>query len=401
MRKKVVIIGHGFTSRLCVIRSVAKLDCDITVIVMTGIGKDGKAKKIGKPVDCYSKYVSRILYCQSEEHALIDMLLGQCTDENQKAILFPDSDFSAAAIDNHQDQLSEHFLFPHINHEQGAVVRWMNKEKQKELAQKVEMNVANSVSFDIKDGKFTLPKDIHYPCFTKTRAYMVGTKQTLKRCDNEQELLGFVQQLSSQYDLTLLVEDYKEIEKEYAVLGFSDGKIVDIPGVLQILTMAHGNHTGVACKGMVMPTTEFEPLIEQMKEFVLQVGYVGVFDIDFYQSGGVLYFGELNLRIGGSCYAVTKTGSNLPAMMVRHLCGESVDDLRKNVMSSATYINERMCLDDWRTGYLSFAAYRRLLSSADISFVKDDDDPKPYKVFRRRHIPLIAKKTVKSLIGKK
>ena len=401
MRKKVVVIGHGFTSRLCVIRSVAKLDCDITVIVMTGIGKNGKAKKIGKPVDCYSKYVSRILYCPSDEHALIDMLLGQCKDNIQKTILFPDSDFSAAAIDNHQDQLSEHFLFPHINHEQGAVVRWMNKEKQKEIAKKVGMNVANSVSFDITGGQYSLPEGIHYPCFTKTRAYMVGTKQTLKRCNNEQELVGFVQQLSSKYNLTLLVEDYKEIEKEYAVLGFSDGKTVDIPGVLQILTMAHGNHRGVACKGMVMPTTGFEPLIEQMKEFVRQVGYIGVFDIDFYQSDGVFYFGELNLRIGGSCYAITKTGSNLPAMLIRHLSGETLDDLRKEVATTATYVNERMCMDDWRTGYLSFAAYRQLLSSADISFVKDDDDPKPYRVFWRRHIPLFAKKTIKSLIGKK
>jgi len=401
MHRKVVIIGHGFTSRLCVIRSVAKLDCDITVIVMTGIGKNGKAKKIGKPVDCYSKYVSRILYCQSDENALIDLLLGQCVDETQKTILFPDSDFSAAAIDSHQDLLSEHFLFPHINHEQGAVVRWMNKEKQKELAQKIGMNVAKSISFDIKDGKFTLPKGIQYPCFTKTRSYMVGTKQTLKRCDNEQELMNFVQLLSSKYNLTLLVEDYKEIEKEYAVLGFSDGNMVDIPGVLQILTMAHGNHNGVACKGMVMPTTGFEQLIEQMKEFILQVGYIGVFDIDFYQSDGVFYFGELNLRIGGSCYVVTKIGSNLPAMMVRHLCGESVDDLRKDIKSSATYINERMCYDDWKAGHISFSAYRQMLSSADISFVRDDEDPTPYQVFRKRHIPLIAKKMVKSLFGRK
>ncbi len=389
MRKKVVIIGHGFTSRLCVIRSIAKVDCDISVIVITN------KKKNNKPIDCYSKYVNRVLFCPSDEKMLIDMLLKQCLDKNKKTILFPDSDFSAVVISKNEDRLSNFFLFPHINHQQGAVIKWMNKELQKGLAKKVGMNVANSVSFEIKDGQFELPDGIHYPCFTKAQAYMAVTKRTLKRCNNEKELVDFVKQLGEKYDLMLLVEDYKDIEKEFAVVGFSDGKTVDIPGVLQILTMAHGGHNGVACKGKVMPIKGFEKLIDQMKEFVLQVGFVGVFDIDFYQSGGLYYFGELNLRIGGSCYAVTKMGSNLPAMLVRYLSGESTNDLRKDVSETATYVNERMCHDDWNSGYLSHSAYKSILSSADISFLKDDDDPWPYRIYFLRHIYLLLRKFFK------
>ena len=41
-RRKVVVIGHGFTSRLGVVRSVGALGCDVTVIVMTWYGKNGK-----------------------------------------------------------------------------------------------------------------------------------------------------------------------------------------------------------------------------------------------------------------------------------------------------------------------------------------------------------------------
>ena len=106
MRKKVVIIGHGFTSRLCVIRSIAKVDCDITVIVITN------RKKANKPIDCYSKYVNRVLFCPSDEKMLIDMLLKQCLDKDQKTILFPDSDFSAVVISKNEDRLGNYFLFP-------------------------------------------------------------------------------------------------------------------------------------------------------------------------------------------------------------------------------------------------------------------------------------------------
>ena len=74
MKQKVIIIGHGYTSRLCVIRSVAQLGCDITVIVIAGKKKDGSLNT-KKPIDCYSKYVNRILYCKSDADMLIQLLL--------------------------------------------------------------------------------------------------------------------------------------------------------------------------------------------------------------------------------------------------------------------------------------------------------------------------------------
>ena len=41
MPPKVVIIGHSYTSRLGIIRSVAQIGSEITVIVMTGFKRDG------------------------------------------------------------------------------------------------------------------------------------------------------------------------------------------------------------------------------------------------------------------------------------------------------------------------------------------------------------------------
>ena len=41
MAQKVVVIGHSFSSRLSIIRSIAQIGCEITVIVMTGLKRDG------------------------------------------------------------------------------------------------------------------------------------------------------------------------------------------------------------------------------------------------------------------------------------------------------------------------------------------------------------------------
>lgn len=397
-RQKVVIIGHGYTSRLCVIRSVAQIGCEITVIAIVGKKKDGTLN-ICKPIDCYSKYVKRVMYCERDADILTKMLLEKCIDQDRKVVLFPDSDFSAATIDSNQEKLKEFFLFPHINFEQGAVVNWMNKEKQKKQAKAVGLDVTNSISVEIVDGKYILPQDIHYPCFTKARSHIKSSKHALKCCRNEKELRDFITYIGREYEqLTLLIEDYKEIEKEYAVLGFSNGKDVVIPGVIQILSMAHGNHYGVACMGRVLSTNSFDDLVSKFKQLLLSIGYIGVFDIDFFYSGGKFYFGELNLRIGGSCYAITKMEVNLPAMMVKSLCGERIDDLNKRVMGVATYVNERICLDDWYLRYISTKEYHKMVNSADISFIKDEDDIYPYMMYKKEYRKRQIKRIIKRIL---
>lgn len=400
-RQKVVIIGHGYTSRLAVIRSVAQIGSEVTVIVMTNYKRDGKTLNTKKPIDCYSKYVSHVYYCYAkDEEGLIQLLLDKCSDSQQKVVIIPDSDFSAAAIDRNQKRLKEHFLFPHIRHTSGAIIEWMDKVRQKQLAREIGLNVASSCVIDINDRKYVIPSEVRYPCFTKALATVNGGgKRIFRRCNNETELRNALDLAASISDMQVLVEDFKKIETEYAVVGFSDGKEVIIPGIIQILEMAHGGHFGVACLGKVMPVNGFEELVAKFKQFMQHVGFVGVFDIDFYQSEGKMYFGELNLRFGGSGYAVTKMGVNLPGMLVKTVVGEKIDGMKETLTSTATFVNERMCMDDWYSGFISINEYKNLLERANISFVQDDADSTPQKHFSLffliRYIKKLAKKYIK------
>lgn len=388
MAQKVVIIGHGFTSRLAVTRSVAQIGCKVTVIVMTGINRFTRKVNTQKPIDCCSKYVNHCFFCHlKDEEGLIQLLLSRCTESNQKVVIIPDSDFSAAVIDRNQERLREYFLFPHINHSPGAVVEWMDKVRQKNLAHEVGMNVASSCVIDICKHHYQIPKDIKYPCFTKPLATIAGGKKFLRKCENEielKELLEYARQ-----DVRILVEDYKQIDNEFAVLGFSDGQQVIIPGVLQITKMSQ-SHRGVAVVGKVMPNNGFETLIEQFKLFVMRIGFVGIFDIDFYESGGTFFFGELNLRFGGSGYVITKMGVNLPGMLVNFLCGDNQGNLQSEIGAVSTYLNDSTCIDDWYNGYMSTDEYRSLVNSVDYRFIYDENDYLPQKklnqYFRRLHI---------------
>ena len=399
MAKRVIIIGQGFTGRLSIARSVAEIGCDVTLIAFVSFKRDGKTLNTSKPIDGYSKYVSRIFYCKGgDEDGLINILLGKCIDNQQKPLIIPDNDFSAATIDNHLEELEKHFLLPHIHHKQGEIAAWMNKIRQKELAISLGMNVATYKLINIINGKYTFNESIAYPCFAKPLMSMNGGKSGLKRCDNEYELRKHLDFMSDRQNVQVMVEEFKNIEKEYAILGFSDGKEVIIPGIIEILTLAHGSHFGVAIQGRVSPITGFENLIEQFRKYIKSIGFTGIFDIDFYQSDGKIYFGELNLRFGGSGYAYTKMGVNLPAMFVKNLSGESIHNMQKTIQGNAIYLNERMLIDEWYMDYISKEEYNKLLSTSDIRFLENKEDPKPSSQYQKTLRLRRIKKKIKNCL---
>ena len=391
MKPKVAIIGHGYTSRLGLIRSLATIGADISMIPLENDRM--------KPVDFYSKYAKHIYPCPGRnEEDIMHIIQEKCLDPNIKVTLLPTDDFSASFIDRHIDQLKEHFYFPHIQYRQGAVTEWMNKEKQKELAKSLGINVARANIVEITNGQYHLPADITYPCFTKTRAYIAGCKDTLHQCSDEKELRDIFDQLCKRFQrLTVMVEDFKNIDAEYAVVGFSDSKEVIIPGIIEISVMARGGHKGVACQGKVMPVKGFEEIIEKFKKLILKIGFTGLFDIDFYHSDGKLYFGEINLRIGGSGTAITKMGVHLPVLFINFLYGLPNVYLEKEIKTTAVYMNERICTDTWQTGHMTIKEFREIKDSSSISFIDDAQDKKPYIIFKLYFIIKRIKRFFKQL----
>ena len=381
--QRVIVIGHGYSIRLSVIRSVASLGCEVTVI---HVGAPVK------PIDGYSKYVKEVLYFNRQEgtEGLVKLLLEKCAVDGQKPIIFPTSDFSALAIDD--DEIKKHFAVPYIinNNSQFSILNsqlsiayWMDKAHQKALALSVGLNTAGSVVAERGREGFQIPDGIKYPCFTKPVSSFGGGKRCQQRCNNPEELEA-VLAIADKNDITkVLVEDFINISHEYAVLGYSDGKKVVIPGIIKFIRESK-RHRGVAMTGEVLPIAGFEDLIGKFAEFIRQMGFIGVFDIDFLESNGVFYFDEMNLRTGGSGMAILKAGVNLPAMFVKDMCGDSTDDMTQTVTHAATFVNEKMALDDFAEGCMSFREYRKLLAAADIHFIKDESDVAPYKEYEKQ-----------------
>jgi len=400
MKKKVVIIGVSYSSRLALARSIGVLGCDITVVAWAS------SNKTTKSIDGYSKYVNRVYYCPKETDAFISLLKEKCIDPTQKVILIPDCDFSVATIDLYRKELQQYFIIPHINDSQNSIIDWMDKQKQKLLAQRVGLDVVNSTLIEIKDSKYQIPQNVHYPCFPKAVSSVSGGKAGMFRCDNEADLCRALQDVIDRKTVNtkVMIEDFMEIEKEYALLGFSNGKDVMIPCILQLLVISQ-SHKGIAAQGKVLPNNGFEEVLNKFKLFIQLIGYVGLFDIDFYLCEGKIYFSELNLRFGGSGYAVTKMGVNLPAKYVKFLSEGNVDGPETEITKEVIYVNERMCFDDLCRGFMGFREYGKYIKSADIRFIEDFEDPCPQRAFKKEFVltipKIISKKIIKQLCNRK
>ena len=394
MKQKVVVIGHGYTSRLSIIRSVGMVGYGVDVVVIYY----GKNKPKEKPIDCYSKYVNEVLYSPSgDEQALVSLLLEHYSGSSFKPVLIPESDFSVKAIDSNLERLEKAFLIPNIDHTPNALVEWMNKSKQKEQARLIGLNVASARIVTIENGSFSIPDDIQYPCFPKS---IDGGKTGLGRCDNKEMLAKSLSKMAAVRDRDVLVEEYLHIDKEYALVGFSDGENVCIPAVLYNEKMSKGAHFGVAKGGIVLSVAPYKDLIEKFKRLIASIHFVGIFDIDFLECQGKFYFDEINLRFGGSGYAVTKAGANLPAMFVDYMTKGIYSPTEVPALTNLTFVNERICIDEWYAGNTKTKDFHKEICSATISFIKDEEDMEPFHLFEKYYIRQKRKRMIRIVLSR-
>ena len=383
-----VIIGRNYTSLLGMIRAVGMTGCEITVIrTVKGINNlsNNKICIDEDSVEAVSKFVKQHYFVEQNREILVQFLIDNCKILGDKVALLPVDDFAASTIDLNQDILRDFFVFPNINNSTGAVVQLMDKRTQKELARNAGLNVASGWVINISDRSYVIPEGITYPVFTKPEISYLGNKRCMKKCNNEKELISVIETVMKERPCPLLVEQYINIEKEYAVLGCSFDDKVYIPDLIHMLKDGSGPHKGVTMIGEIFCLDQEEEYVKKIKNFISRIGFTGLFDIDLYEANGCMYFNELNLRFGASGYALTASGINLPELLLSYFYSEKAKDLLEIRLPKSTFINEKVIYEDYYAGYISSKEKDRYERLASITFIKSIDDPNPDKVFRKKY----------------
>lgn len=382
MQKEAIIIGHNFNSILGLARALGPEGYTISVI-RTGRGRGNRLKSIGTAPEEKSKYVNA--YCiadSAKPEALISLLINRFSSSTNKPVLFPVDDIAAEIIDNNYDRLKVRFFAPNVDDTQGGVIQLMDKHYQKQLAKRAGLPVPEGWSVKVTEGKYELSEEITYPCFVKPETPILNRKKYMGRCNSKAELRKILDSVASYQDCLMLVEEYVEIEKEYGSVGVCNRDKVCVPGITEKTRLGHGSHAGVTACGKIHLPAEYKEICEKLRSMMAMTGLQGLFDIDLYESKGVMYFNELNVRLGAEGVGTLIAGVNLALMSAQSFLEPEKENDYDVEAREITFANEKPLSSDYGEGYITWKEYKKAINSVDYRFIYSESDRGPLYNYR-------------------
>ena len=381
-----VVAGRNYCNILAMSRALGKSGYDVEVlrIFKTKPGRTRLLRRM-KP-DAFSRYVREYHECIADNDTgrIADWLVRHAAGNHGK-LLLPSDDYSAWAVDETLDELRKFYVVPSIADKAGAISRLMDKNEQKKLAAAFNLPMLQSTVIKSEGGHYEIPAGIVFPCFIKPNISMNSTKAKMRKCSDMDELAEILNGYAASGDFEILAEEYADIKNEYSLLGVSTSDGVAAPCLFRTVRGGHRERKGVALMGETISCEGLQPLIDECCSFIKSLDYTGLFDADFIETAdGEIYFIELNFRAGASMHAFTETGVNLPGMFADNII-KGVE-FKENCAVSETgklFISEKVLMEEYARNDASKAEIKNWMNEADIHFVKDDNDPGPYKYFRR------------------
>ncbi len=382
----VLVTGRNYCNIITMARALGRAGYSVEVVrVFKTRPNRLNLLRMMKP-EAYSKYVSKYTECIADNNPYrVAKLLTRAAANNKKQLLIPVDDYIVGVIDENLGILNKYFHIPAIDNKAGEISRLMDKNMQKVLAASAGLPVLKSVLIKSEDGCFEIPENISYPCFIKPNVSMNSTKATMAKCESSEELKSALSKLAAKGDFEVLVEDFADIKAEYSLLGVScSGKTVS-PCLLRAVEGGHKERKGVAMVGETISCEGFEEIIAQCNAYIDTLKYEGIFDVDLIETkDGKIYFIEINFRAGASMHAFTESGINLAGMLADAYFKENYNDRIPALEDPGKkFVSEKIMMEEFARGDIRRRRIKQIMKSADVCFVKDKEDIKPYQYFKR------------------
>ncbi len=397
--QSVIIIGKKYSSTLGLARSLGEAGYDVRLLALSvpteRIVRNSKyvSKSQCVHVDFFEKDSAK------EELQALEELRGG----DQKTLIIPCRDLTCMMLERHWDELSPHFHIPNINMLPGELNRFSDKAVQKALAIECGIPTAGGRAYSTDpEGIQAAVKEVLFPCFMKplSSCWSKSEKMYLVKCRDERELEKWMFKAGTEGECgQVLLEQYLPIDRELSAYGAAANGQVCLPACVETIRNGLGTNTGVAAEGRVVSSSVLGELRPKLESFVKKSGLNGLFCIDLIESEGQIFFSEMNLRMGGSCYGVTMAGANLPAAladMIYHGAQGGPDDIREEVV----FESEQIDIDNYLKGFISLKTLWQYLSGDQRHFVRNSEDPDPWKHLLGRLPEWYAKRVYRIVFGK-
>lgn len=296
VNNKIILIGSNHHNGLGLARSFAKYGIKPYGIICS---------KSGENFIFQSRYWEKTILIESEKQ-IVDVLLSSFSEEKCKPVIITYSDSAEAVIDSNLNVLSEHFILPSINNEQGKIVCLMNKQAQYEFCTCAGVEMLPSQILDIEDVMYWHIDML--PIIIKPVSSYSGDKKDIVIIHSEEELERATRELEQKGYNKVLAQKYLEKRKEYLIVGSilaNDYSYSMCENIRQWPPdTGSGSYSRITCN------KELDAFCRKVLGIIQKEGYRGCIDIELFgDEKGDYYVNEINWRSSGRNYICAFTGA--------------------------------------------------------------------------------------------
>ena len=377
---KVIIVGSNHHNMLGMVRSFGQ----------HGIKPYGIMVRTARSFVGKSKYLEKTIEINTLDE-IVETLINSFGNETRKPVVIPVFDEEAEVLDQNYDLLSKKFILPSIREKQGAIVDFMDKQKQYEFAKSQNIRMLPSSIIDLPfDDRIKI--SIDPPYILKPVASIEGKKLDIKICLTRGELNDAIEKFISLGYSRVLIQHYLVNRKEYCVTGaISPSGGISFSVIEQLRRWPNGFGPGSFSAIIVNQAINEETRYLMRK--AAEIGYRGPIDIEFFEDEkGIYYLNEINWRSSGRNFISKFTGVHSTYEYYLECIGkeklvEHVNDREGYTMNEKTDIHHVISSKD-----LSLLQWIHDIKRTDSFSIWDKSDIKPAFIEYGRLLKIMLKR---------
>ncbi|HSQ78148.1 MAG TPA: carbamoyl-phosphate synthase large subunit, partial [Nitrospirota bacterium] len=210
-----------------------------------------------------------------------------------------------------------------------SIDRAEDRKRFKELLDKLGLLQAESGTAVSCDEAVDAANRIGYPVMVRP-SYVLGGR-AMEIVYDEESVRGYMTRaVKASPERPVLVDKYLEDAIEVDVDAISDGKMVVVAGIMEHIEEAgvHSGDSACSLPPFSLPKSMIKEIDHQARALALELGVVGLMNIQFAVKEGRLYVLEVNPRASRTVPFVSKaTGVPLAKLAARVMAGKTLPEL--------------------------------------------------------------------------